>query len=181
MTKFSNWLELRKPYSTSLQRMHDNNMSAFHSFQRDLEQVFHDFYTSFPSNILPSFQKAFNLNHLPAVDIVEDEKNFKIEAEMPGMGEEDIKIHVGEDGITIKGEKTTSKKDQGKTYISKEINYGSSERYIPLPKNLDTDNAKASFKKGMLWIDIPKKAEYSNFSTRELKIEGTQNTKKTST
>ncbi len=104
------------------------------------------------------------------MDIVDDKENLKIEVEMPGMGEEDIKVSIADGILTIRGEKETSKKDEGKNYVRREIGYGSYERTIPLPDSVDVEKAKASFKKGMLWVTIPKKPE-SVKRSRELKIE----------
>ena len=137
--------------------------------QTALDKIMEDFYHDFD---LPSFPtKEFeNLMISPAIDIINDEKQFKVEAEMPGMGEEDIQIAINEGMLTIKGEKETSKQDKDKNYSMREINYGSYERTIRLPDSVDIDKAKASFKKGMLWVEIPKKADAATQS-RKLKVE----------
>lgn len=116
------------------------------------------------------FEGFENLILNPSMDIVDDKENLKIEVEMPGMGEEDIKVSIADGILTIRGEKETSKKDEGKNYVRREIGYGSYERTIPLPDSVDVEKAKASFKKGMLWVTIPKKPE-SVKRSRELKIE----------
>lgn len=143
--------------------------NPFMSLQAELYKAMRDLNSLFESSNknLSSFA---NLTISPAVDIVEDKDNFKVEVEMPGIGEEDIKINIADGLLTIKGEKTTSKKDEGKNYISREINYGSYERTIELPDSVDIDKAKASFKKGMIWVLIPKKAGTAKQS-REIKIE----------
>jgi HSP20 family protein len=101
---------------------------------------------------------------------VEDKDSFKIEAEMPGLGEDDINVNIADGQLTIKAEKKTSRQDKDKNYIAREIGYGSYERTIALPDTVNIDQAKASFKKGMLWIIIPKKAEAMQRS-REIKVE----------
>lgn len=143
--------------------------NPFVSLQTELDKAMQDFYQllNFPHT---SSQSMLNQTITPAIDIVEDDKNFKIEAEMPGMGEEDIKVSVNKSILTLKGEKKTSKKDEGKNYMMREIGYGYYERDITLPDNVDIDQAKATFKKGMVWINIPKKPG-SEKQSRELKIE----------
>ncbi len=100
--------------------------------------------------------KFDNLTLSPAIDFVEDDKMFRVEAEMPGMGEKDINISIDNHMLTISGEKSTSKKNEDKNYRMREISYGKYERSLTLPENLDIDNAKATFKKGMLWVEFPK-------------------------
>lgn len=103
------------------------------------------------------FNKFDNLTLSPAIDFVEDKKMLRVEAEMPGMSEKDIHVSIDNHTLTIMGEKSTSKKDDGKNYRMREISYGKYERSITLPENLDLSNAKATFKKGMLWVEFPKK------------------------
>lgn len=106
----------------------------------------------------------------PSADVVDEKDHIKIEAEMPGMGPEDITLSVNHNSLTIKGEKTTSHQDKNKDYLKREIHYGSYLRTIPLPETVDTAKATASFKKGMLWIVLPKKAGATN-QARQIKIE----------
>lgn len=143
--------------------------NPFVSLQTELDKAMQDFY-QFLNLPRSSSQEMLNQKIMPPIDIVEDDKNFKIEAEMPGMGEEDIKVIVNKGILTLKGEKKTSKKDEGKNYMMREIGYGYYARDITLPDNVDIDQAKASFKKGMVWINLPKKPG-SEKQSRELKIE----------
>lgn len=126
--------------------------------QTALDKAMEDFSRAFEWHSYPS--KEFeNLVISPAIDIVDEKDHFKIEAEMPGMGEDDIEVSINNGILTIRGEKETSKQDKDKNYFLREISYGSYERNIQLPDSVDVDKAKASFKKGMLWVDIPKKPE----------------------
>src|SRR3989344_3367934 len=143
--------------------------NPFLSMQKELDNAmnYFDRWFGFPSFSRREFE---NLTLMPATDIVEDDENFKAEVEIPGMGVEDIKVSI-EDGIlTIKGEKTVSRKDKGKSYKMREISYGGYERSIALPNSLDTEKAKASFKKGMLWVTIPKKLESAK-KPKEITVE----------
>ncbi len=122
---------------------------------------------------IPRFSMENNFENLllnPSIDIVDDKESFKVVAELPGMGEDDIQVFISEGMLVIRGSKETSSKDQGKNYLKREIGYGRYERTIALPESVDIDKAKASFKKGMLWVHIPKKPEAIKKS-RELKIE----------
>ncbi len=139
------------------------------SLQNELDRVFNSFYNSFESS-----QQAFagfeSLALNPSIDIVDDKNCFKIEAEMPGISEDNIKVSIDDGILTIKAEKKKSSKNEGKHYLMREISYGSYERNIALPESVDVSKAKASFKKGMLWVSIPKKAEASE-KHRDIKVE----------
>ena len=89
---------------------------------------------------------------------------------MPGMDEKDVTVSLKDNLLTIHGEKSTSKKDERKNYIAREISYGRYERSITLPQAADGEKVSASFKKGMLWVTIPKKAG-SKGNGRQIKIE----------
>ncbi|APC91653.1 MULTISPECIES: Hsp20/alpha crystallin family protein [Francisella] len=130
----------------------------FWSLQNELNKALGDIYGWFEPFNFPS-ERFENLSLSPAIDIVDDKNQFKVEVEMPGMGEDDVKVSIDNGILTIKGEKTTSKQDKDKNYMMREISYGSYERSVSLPDTVDVDKAEASFKKGMLWVILPKKPE----------------------
>lgn len=129
------------------------------SLRNELNKAFSQFDRIFEPFNFPKMEFE-NLPLLPAMDIVDDEKHFKVELEIPGMDEKDIKVAINNGVLTIKGEKSTSKQDKDKNYMSREIKYGMYERNIQLPEGIDVQNASASFKKGMLWVNIPKMPEF---------------------
>lgn len=143
--------------------------NPFVSLQHELDKAMTDFYGLFDRNKLVK-ENFENFLIVPAIDLVEDKDTLKIEVEMPGMGEEDVKVSIDNGILTIKGEKTTSRKDKEKNYLSREISYGSYERSIALPDTVDTTKAKASFKKGMLWVTLPKKPECTK-ECRDIPVE----------
>jgi HSP20 family protein len=149
MSKTVKW---RKSIPVSIQ--HRNN--PFVGFKQDFENIFNEFNQWLSTTQLPMDQFE-NLNISPSIDILDTKTSFKVEVEMPGMGEEDIKVDVNNNVLTIKGEKSTSKKDSGNGYVMREISYGNYERSITLPESVDSSKGDASFKKGMLWITFPKK------------------------
>lgn len=131
-------------------------MNPFVSIQKEVDRALNGFYDIFEAK--PFHLKEFeNLSIAPSMDLVEDEQCYKLEVEMPGMDEKDITISLNDNLLTVQGEKSTSTKDEHKNYIAREISYGRYERSISLPLAADAEKATASFKKGMLWINIPKK------------------------
>lgn len=157
-----NW---RKTIPVSSGQFHN----PFLSLQQELDKSIKDFYHMMESPYF-STKDIENLPINPSVDIVEDNDSFKVEAEMPGMEEEDIKVTINQGVLSIEGKKEISKKNENKNYVLREIGYGSYQRNITLPEEVDIDKAKASFRKGMLWVIFPKK-EGSHQKRRELKVE----------
>lgn len=147
---------------------HKKMINPFVHIQQEVDKVLHGFYDIFESKPfeLANFEK---LSLSPAMDLVEDKNGFKIEVEMPGLDEKDIKITLNDNLLTISGEKSISKKDEQKNYIAREISYGCYERTITLPQSSDLDKISANFKKGMLWINIPKKLT-STKKSQEIQI-----------
>jgi len=143
-----------RPHNLNVKR----ERAPFSSLQSEINRLFDDFLTNgFERALLPAAWTGDQML-TPAVDIIENDKNFKVEIELPGMEESDVEVTINDNYLTIKGEKKESKHDKGENYVRRERYYGSCERAIALPETADTDKAKATFKKGVLWVDIPKKA-----------------------
>lgn len=139
------------------------------TFQNEFNRAVDDIYEWFEPFNFP-IERFENLSLNPAVDIVDEKDQLKVEIEMPGLGEDDIKVSIDNGVLTVKGEKTTSKQDKDKNYMMREVNYGSYERSLSLPDTVEVDKAKASFKKGMLWVTLPKKPECAKAS-RTIEVE----------
>ncbi len=146
------------------------NPNTFIAMPDAFDELIEDFYQE-AFNLATSTVNAWeNLTIRPCVDVLEDAKEFKIEVEMPGMGPEDVKLSIEDRKLTIKGEKTSSKTDHEQNYVKREITYGTYQRTIQLPNSVDANQVRASFKKGMLWVALPKRpGSAENF--REIEIE----------
>jgi HSP20 family protein len=92
----------------------------------------------------------------PDVDIKETEKEVQIKADLPGMKLEDIDVSVDENQLIIKGERKTEKEEKGKDYIRVERSYGSFYRSFNIGVPVKADEIKASYKNGVLEINLPK-------------------------
>jgi HSP20 family protein len=100
----------------------------------------------------------------PACDTYEDEQGFWVQTVLPGLERKDINI-VFEDGVlTVKGER----KDEtpNRAYFVREIGRGEFSRSFRLPENVDASKVAASYKEGVLTVQIPKREE-----TKPRKIE----------
>jgi HSP20 family protein len=90
----------------------------------------------------------------PDMDIFETEMGFVIEAEVPGISKEDLKLNIEDDILTLEGEKKSENKDE--EYLRKESKEGGFSESFSLPENVDKDKIKAKFENGVLRITIPK-------------------------
>lgn len=95
----------------------------------------------------------------PRVDISETEKEFIIKAEIPEVKKEEVKISVDNGVLNIRGERKQEKEEKGKKFHRVERYYGSFTRSFTLPDNVDETKIEASFKDGMLNLQIPKSKE----------------------
>jgi HSP20 family protein len=95
---------------------------------------------------------------LPSVNISEDDKCFCVDVVAPGFKKEDFKVNVEDDILTISAEtKTENNEDnKNKQYSRREYSHSSFTRSFRLPENAKDDQVSASYKDGILKLDIPK-------------------------
>ena len=96
---------------------------------------------------------------VPAMDLVEKEKEYEVSAELPGIDEKNVEIKVANHMLIIKGEKEEEKEEKQKDYYLSERRYGSFQRSFAVPEGVDADKIEASFVKGVLTVKLPKTAE----------------------
>ena len=92
----------------------------------------------------------------PTVDISETENQYEVNAEIPGLKKEDIKLSVEDNVLTLSGERKVEKETDKKNYHRIERAYGKFERSFRLPKEVDAENIKANYKNGVLTVQLPK-------------------------
>ena len=95
----------------------------------------------------------------PAMDVTETEEAYLVEADVPGLKKEDIKIEVLDNVLTIKGERKTEDEKEEKGYHRVERHYGSFHRTIEVPGGFVEDKITANFKDGVLKVTLPKREE----------------------
>jgi len=94
----------------------------------------------------------------PSVDVREDEDNYIVEVELPGLSEKDVEVKVENGVLTIASRKDESKEEKDEGYIRKERRHFSFKRSFSLPENVDVEKIAANFKNGLLDIAVPKAA-----------------------
>ena len=96
---------------------------------------------------------------IPSLNASEDEKQILVSLEAPGIDSKDIDISINGNTLTIKGEKKEEKEDKGKNYYLCERRFGSFQRSVALPANIDPDSISADYKNGVLRITADKTGE----------------------
>lgn len=105
----------------------------------------------------------------PLVDVIEDEKEYLVKAELPEVKKEDVKIAVQDDVLTMSGERMQEKEEKGKKFHRIERAYGSFSRSFTLPEDADASKITADFKNGVLTVHLPK-SERAKPKSIEVKI-----------
>jgi HSP20 family protein len=120
--------------------------------RNQINRVFDDFWGE--SWLAPRQEMAAGF--WPQIDVTETDKEIKVSAEIPGVEPKDIDVSVEDGMLTIKGEKKYEREEKEKGQYRMERSYGSFERAIELPAEVDESKAKAEFKKGVLRLTLPK-------------------------
>ncbi|MCJ7800807.1 MAG: Hsp20/alpha crystallin family protein [Candidatus Marinimicrobia bacterium] len=98
-------------------------------------------------------------NWTPAVDITEDNDSFVVTADLPGLTKKDISINIKENMLTISGERKSEIKDEKRNYCRTERRYGAFKRSFQLTDQVLADKITATFKDGVLTVDVTKAEE----------------------
>ncbi len=103
----------------------------------------------------------------PSVELIDKGDKYLVRAELPGMKIEDMEVSLGEDGLTISGERKQDKSVKEDSYVYQEHFYGSFRRTIPLPAAVVPEKVEASYEDGILEVTLTKSPEAK---TRKIEI-----------
>jgi len=127
-----------------------NPLSIFDEMNRMVRNVFNDDWD------LPVYRDSI---WNPAVDVKENEGSFVLTADIPGLTKKDVKISINNRVLNLHGERKEEKEnDDGKFYY-RERHIGSFSRSFQLPETVNEDGIQASFRNGVLSIELPKLEE----------------------
>jgi len=102
---------------------------------------------------------GFGERFYPRIDITEDKERYLVRADLPGLDKNDIKVSIEGDTLVISGERKFERKVEEGAYSHMERSYGSFQRSLTLPQNVDKDKIDASYKNGVLELSILKTGE----------------------
>ena len=117
----------------------------------DMDTMIHSFF-----NTDWNFPVRDTRNWSPAVDVKETDNSFVLTADIPGLTKKDIKVNVANGKLSISGERSYETDQENDNYHYRERRFGAFDRSFKLPDTVDEDNISASFKNGILSIQLPK-------------------------
>ncbi len=127
-------------------------------------------------NLVEDLFKSFGFNDtreeyngcVPS-NVIENEKDFRLELSIPGFSKEEVKISVQKNILTVKSEKNTES-DENRKYLRRGFVPQNFEKRFELSKFINTDQTSASFNNGILEIVLPKKEEVVEKASLEIEI-----------
>jgi HSP20 family protein len=134
------------------------------STREAMDRLFEDFFSRRPRQAGPMVWQ-------PAIEISETENDIIVKAELPGIDPKNVEVNVTAEGLTIKGEARTEQEEKKRNYYRRELRYGAFQRTVPLPIEVKGEDAKATFRHGILEVKVPK-AERVRPKSVKVEIEG---------
>lgn len=118
---------------------------------RDMEERFGRLFAGLPVD------PEWNLGAwTPAVDVHEDENQYTLTADLPGMKKEDISLSVVDNVVTLKGERKQETEKTEKGFHRIERTYGTFQRAFQIPRGVDASKVEARYENGVLTVNLPK-------------------------
>ncbi len=141
-------------------------LDPFSAMRAEMDRVFDSFLgrglAGFPSLTRAGWKEML----APSIDLRETDKEFIVEAELPGMEEKDVHVTLSNGVLTLKGEKKSEREEKKENYHLMERSYGSFHRSFQLGDAVDPDKVAATFDKGVLKVTLPKRAEAAKAEKR---------------
>lgn len=141
------------------------SFDPFMALQMDFGRMFDDFWRRASGfGPLPALRPArpfgalstTAFNGMPPADLKETDGGYRLSVELPGLDKEDVELSVRDGALIISGHKAEEKDEGGASYRMSERRYGRFERSFPLPQDIDREKIGASFRNGLLTIELPK-------------------------
>jgi HSP20 family protein len=118
--------------------------------QEDMDRLFQGFGFGRAGGLSPFGEER--AEWMPAIEAFQRGNEFVVRADVPGLSKDDLNVEIGEDALTIRGERKYDREEEREGVYRSERSYGSFYRVVPLPEGAVADSAKASFKDGVLEI-----------------------------
>jgi len=121
----------------------------------DMERIFED---TWRTHKFPGLFRSLDLaatRWTPDIEVFDRKGEFVVRADLPGMTKDNVQVEVTEGNLVIQGERKEEKEQKDKGYYACERTYGAFYRAVPLPEGVKADEAKATFKDGVLEVTMP--------------------------
>lgn len=121
----------------------------FRAFDNMMEEMWRGFPSRFMTDTAHPIMR-------PAMDVIENENDYTVRIDLPGIAPDDVKVEIENDTLTVSGEMGDTVEREGDRYHYRERRYGAFQRSVRLPNTVDTDKIDASFENGVLNVMLPK-------------------------
>lgn len=143
-------------------------MGPYRAMRDMMNSMMEDFFSEWPLMRVRPFEWRMQ-EFSPSIDVIDEEREIRVQAEVPGMNPEDLDVTITRDAVIVKGEKKSEREEERQGLCYSERTFGSFERVIPLPADVQTDKIEARFRNGVLDIVMPK-SEQSLKESRKIQI-----------
>ncbi len=138
-----------KPIGTAtLERREFQPLSLFEGLRQEMETFFTNAWHPRRRSMTPT-------TWLPTMDVFEKNGRLMVHVDLPGLTKKDLSIVFEENDLVLRGERKDERKVEDNDFFRAEVAYGTFYRRLPLPAGLEVDKIEASFKDGVLQIEIP--------------------------
>jgi len=127
----------------------------FLTLHREMNRLFDDALRGGP---VPAGSQGGGALLAPHMDVSETDKEIRIQTELPGVNENDIDVSLNEDVLTIRAEKKQERKEEREGVHVSERSFGTFQRLLRLPFQVDVERVQARFENGVLYVSLPKTA-----------------------
>jgi HSP20 family protein len=139
-------------------------LRELNSLQHEMNRMFNTVFGDQPGN-------GGARRWIPAMDLLETDEHFVLRADLPGLSEDDVKVELEDNILTVSGERRAESEDRQEGYHRVERAFGSFTRSLTLPRGVKSDEISARFDNGVLEVRIPKPEETK---PRRIAIEGSE-------
>lgn len=139
---------------STAEEMFNDIMETLKDKQKDVERTVNEY--------------SSNMSKKPSMDVIEDNEEFIVITDLPGVGKDNIKIDITEDAVEISAQFNDETKFEDKTFLRKERKYGKVKRAIELPEKIDINESSAKYENGVLTIVLSKIEKKKSY---EVKVE----------
>jgi HSP20 family protein len=148
------WGRNRNTIPATTNETRDHN--PFLTLHREMNRLFDNAFRDFGAPLSAMGDGLWFPGAWPQIEISETDKQVRVTAEIPGMDEKDIELVLEGDILVLRGERRSESEDRERAFS--ERFYGRFERHIPLGGEIEESNVQATFKNGLLTVNLPKSA-----------------------
>jgi HSP20 family protein len=162
------------PYAGDASGYGSGPFSIMRRLSDEMDRLFENFGRAFS----PSQQGGWDVGEYgenlpsmwsPHIEVCERDGKLHIEADLPGMKRDDVQVRVEQDQVIIQGERRHEQKQERRGYYRSERSYGNFYRTIPLPEGANADSATATFRDGVLEVDVDMPRQQERGRTLEIR------------